>query len=227
MLFNLLVWKLEHLQTIWISCLSCLCLSKVVHNLLVCVCLLDIAVIEVNNCVAIREGLSTNAIAKNDFFFSINVSTLDFAIIADNLVLNLRVWLFFIMVLVWELHFIIFFFVVKVLIVSVSWQIRCFIFFLLSYLILILVIHLWQVGKWVVSAMQAILRVITPRNHIGSSIVFLVLYLLFLVLELFNTCLSCLSTLSTLLLGTCSCIWISSIAILSLHTTWIAWAAPV
>jgi len=100
------------LQTIRISSLRSFSLCKVVHNLLVTVGLLDVAVVKVHDGVAIRECLSPHSIAENHLFLSILVSSLYLAIIPNDLFLHNRVLRFSIVVMIWELHFVILFFVI-------------------------------------------------------------------------------------------------------------------
>jgi len=91
MLLNLLVAELEYLQTLRERSLGCLSVCKVVDDLLVRESLFDVIVVEVDNRVSVRESLSSNSVAKNNFFLSIQICALDFAIVTHNLVLDCRV----------------------------------------------------------------------------------------------------------------------------------------
>ena len=75
--------------------------------------------------------------------------------------------------------------------------------------------------------MQTILRVVTPRDQVGASVVLLILDLLLLILELFDACLACLCTLSALFLSASSCIGVTCVAVLSLDTSRVAGATPI
>ena len=88
MFFNLLIWKFKDLKTIRIGCLSSFSFSKIINNFLIRISLFDIIVIEVNNCVSIRECFSFHSIAEDNLFLSILISSLNLTIIANYLILN-------------------------------------------------------------------------------------------------------------------------------------------
>ena len=85
MLLNLVVLELEHLQTIWEGGLSGFGISEVVHDSLIRVSLLDVIVVKVHYCVAVWEHLSLHSVVEDHLLLAILVESLDFAIIADDL----------------------------------------------------------------------------------------------------------------------------------------------
>lgn len=111
MLLDLIVCKLENLETIGESCLGSLGFSKVIDNLLIGIGLFDIVVVEIYYCIAIREDFSFHSIVKNDFFLSIFVDTLNLSIISNDLFGDLHVAYMFVMILRHEFYIIIFIFI--------------------------------------------------------------------------------------------------------------------
>lgn len=85
MLFNLVVCKLKHLQTILESSLGCLGLGEVVGHFLVGKSLLDVFVIEVNDCVAIGERFTLNSVVEDNLFLATCVNSLKLSIVAHDL----------------------------------------------------------------------------------------------------------------------------------------------
>lgn len=71
MLLDLAVRELEDLESICVGCLSGFGLSEIVDDLLVGICLLDVIVIEVDDCVSIWESFPSYTIRKDDFLFAI------------------------------------------------------------------------------------------------------------------------------------------------------------
>jgi hypothetical protein len=70
--------------------------------------LLDVVVVEVDDGVPIGMGLPANSIREYHLFLSIEVSPLDLAVVADDLLLDrVVVGILLVVVLAWELHFVI------------------------------------------------------------------------------------------------------------------------
>ena len=86
--FDLLVLKLEHLETVLVCCLGSLGLGEVVNYALVWIRLLDIFICEVSYHVPIWKRFPLYSISKNDFFFTRLINTLYLAIVTNNLVNN-------------------------------------------------------------------------------------------------------------------------------------------
>jgi hypothetical protein len=123
-LLNLVVSKLENLESIRESRLCGLSISKVVDYFLVSIGLLDVVIIKVHYSVAVRENLTLHAIIEDHLLLPIFIKSLDLAIVADDLFNDLHIGWGFIMILRWELHVIVFiFFFIRVLLGS-----RCFLF---------------------------------------------------------------------------------------------------
>jgi len=81
-LFDLVVAELEHLQFVGESRLRRLRLCKVVNHFSVRERLLHVLVVEVDNCVAVGEGLPLHPVVENDFLFAVLVNALDLAVVA-------------------------------------------------------------------------------------------------------------------------------------------------
>lgn len=92
MFLNLIVAKLEHLELIREGSLRSLRLSKVVAHFAVWEGLLDILIVEVDDCVAIRESLPLDPVVEDDFLLAVLVDALDFSILANVLLSHLLVW---------------------------------------------------------------------------------------------------------------------------------------
>lgn len=90
-LFDLIVSKFENLKTISKSGLCCPCLSKIIHNFLISVCLLDVIVIEVHYGVAVWEHLTLHTIVEDYFLLSVFVHSLNLTIVSNNLLDNLHI----------------------------------------------------------------------------------------------------------------------------------------
>jgi hypothetical protein len=90
-LFDLIVCKFENLEAISEGGLCSPCLSEVIDNSLISVCLLDVIVIEVHYGVAVREYLSLNTIVEDHFFLSVLVHSLNLTIVSNNLLDNLGI----------------------------------------------------------------------------------------------------------------------------------------
>jgi len=103
MLLNLFVCKLEYLLAIGKCRLGGLCLTEIVDNMLIRESLLDVAVIKVHNRVTIWEGFSSYFVAENDLFLTIDVDSLNFSIIACDLILDCMVFISVTVILLWEL----------------------------------------------------------------------------------------------------------------------------
>ena len=146
MLFYLLVGELEYLQAVGVGGLRCLGLGEVVHDLLVRESLLDVAVVEVDDRVAVWERLSAYAIAEDHLLLAIQVCSLHFAIVANDLVLHLRVLCFLVVVNMGELHLVVLLVVVH-LVSSLVIAISRHLWRLVLLVVLLLVVHFRDVGK--------------------------------------------------------------------------------
>lgn len=109
---DLRIRELEDLEAVRVSCLRGLGLGKIVYDLLVWIGLLDIVVIEIDDRVPVGERLSAHAVAEDDLFLAVEVRSLHFSVVADDLVLHLRILLLLVVILVRELHLIILFVIV-------------------------------------------------------------------------------------------------------------------
>lgn len=169
MLFNLLIGKFKDLEPIRKSCLSRFSLSEVIDDLGVWICLFDIIVVEVYDCIPIGMSLPSNTIWEYDLFLAIDKSSLNFSVIAHNLLLNRDVIVFSrTVILRREFHLIIFIF----------FGILVFLRFL-NFLKLVLRIFLYTTFRGV------LLNV-----HIDLFSVHLIDNFFFLIFKLFNACLS-------------------------------------
>ena len=83
MLLDLIVAEFEDLQFVRERALSRLGFRKVVDNLAVRERLLDVLVVEVDDCVAVRERFPLDSVVEDDLFFAVLVNALDFSILAD------------------------------------------------------------------------------------------------------------------------------------------------
>ena len=108
---DLIVAELENLELIWERGLCGLSLSEKVDNLAIRERLLDVLVIEVDDCVAIREGLTLDSIIKDDLFLAVLVDALDLPIVTNVLLDDLLVRVRLVVVLLGELQAEIFLFV--------------------------------------------------------------------------------------------------------------------
>ena len=104
MFLNLIVLELKHLQTIWESRLRGLSISKVVDYSLIRVSLLDVVVVEVHDCVPIREHLSLHPVVEDHLLLAILVQSLNLAIVTDDLLYDFQIRWALVVVLSWELH---------------------------------------------------------------------------------------------------------------------------
>ena len=143
MLLDLRIRELEDLKSVWIGRLGRLGLRKVINNFLIRVRLLDIIIVEVDDGVAIWERLPADAIAENDLLLAVVVRPLHLAVVSDNLILNLRVWLLLVVVLVWELHLVVLFLILQVLVLTVRRQVRRH---LLLFLLILLFVDFGKIG---------------------------------------------------------------------------------
>lgn len=150
-LLNLTVAELEHLQAISIRSLRCPRLGEVVNNFAVWVRLLDVIVVEVDNGVAIPERFSANAIAENYLLLSVGISALHLTIVAHNALDCLRVRLLVVVVLIEELHLVVFLFVLGLVAILchmllVASQVHCTLFSQLNLVALLLIQSFLAVG---------------------------------------------------------------------------------
>lgn len=104
MLLYLVVCKLEHLQAIRESGLRGLCLCKVVNDLLIGICLLDVVVVEVDYRIAVEEHFSLHSVVEDHFLFPVLIDTLDLAIMSNDLFDHFHIGGSFVVVLLRELH---------------------------------------------------------------------------------------------------------------------------
>ena len=111
MFFDLIVAELENLELIWERGLCGLSLSEKVDNLAIRERLLDVLVVKVDDCVAIREGLTLDSIIKDDLFLAVLVDALDLAIVTDILLNDLLVGMCLVVILLGELQAEVFLFV--------------------------------------------------------------------------------------------------------------------
>jgi len=112
MLLNLLVAELEHLKAFWESSLCSLSIGKVVHHFLIGVGLLDVVVVEIHDGVSIREGLSSNSVAEDNFLLAIDICPLNLSVVTHYLVLHCCVSMVSgTVVFLWHFHFEIFVFI--------------------------------------------------------------------------------------------------------------------
>jgi hypothetical protein len=90
-LFDLIVCKFENLETISKGCLRGSCLSKIIHNSLISVCLLDVIIIEVHYGVVIWEHLTFDTIVEDYLPLSVFVHSLNLTIVSNSLFDNLHI----------------------------------------------------------------------------------------------------------------------------------------
>jgi hypothetical protein len=102
--FDLVVCKLEYLEAVRERCLSSLCLCKVVHNLLIRVCLLYIVVIEIHYGVTIREDFPLNSIVEDDLFFAVLIDPLNLTVMSNDLLHHFHIRRILVVVHRRELH---------------------------------------------------------------------------------------------------------------------------
>lgn len=146
MLFNLIVSKLEHLQAIWEGRLSCFSFSKIVNYSLISIGLLDVAIVEIDNSVTIRENFTLYSIIENNFFLAILINSLNFSIMSDDLLNNFHVYGALVMILLRELHIKVFFIFSMFLNIGGHWGI--FLNKILSLRLLLLLLLLLRLLDW-------------------------------------------------------------------------------
>lgn len=88
---DLLIRKFEHLKSICVGCLSCLCFSKIVNNAAIGESLLDVLIGEKDYEIAVRVSLPSHTVCEDDFLLAGLVDSLNFAVLANNLLNNLLV----------------------------------------------------------------------------------------------------------------------------------------
>jgi hypothetical protein len=108
MFLNLVISKLEHLESIRESALSSLSFGKIINYSLIMVSLFDIVIVEVDNGIAIREYFSLNSIVKDHLLLPILIYSLDFTIVTDDLFNDLHILRIFVVIFLGELHIVIF-----------------------------------------------------------------------------------------------------------------------
>ena len=104
MLLDLIVAALEHLQLVGERGLSCLRLSEEVHDFTVGEGLLDVLIVEVDDCVAIGERLALDSVVEDDFFLAVLVDALDLTVVAHVLLYDLLVRVSLAVILLRELE---------------------------------------------------------------------------------------------------------------------------
>ena len=130
-----------------------LCVSKVIDNLLVSICLLDVVIVEVDNCVPIGVCFSPHSVGEDHFFFPVQEGSLHLPVVANYLLLDSGiVRILLIVVLTGELHFVVFFLVSLCLISLLS------IWGLYDLVLLFFFIDLLTMNHWVVSHTLIFLR---------------------------------------------------------------------
>ena len=123
-----------------------LCVSKVIDNLLVSICLLDVVIVEVDNGVPVRVSFSPHSVGKDHFFFPVQEGSLHLPVVANYLLLDSSiVRILLVVVLTWELHLVVFFLVSLCLISLLS------IWGLYDLVLLFFFIDLLTLDHWVVS----------------------------------------------------------------------------
>ena len=98
MLFDLFVLEFEDLDAIWHCGLSCLCLVKEVDNLAIRESLFNILITEINYGISISKSFSTYTIAENNFFFTIEINSLNFSVWVLNFVFDRDIFVILIMI---------------------------------------------------------------------------------------------------------------------------------
>jgi hypothetical protein len=115
-LLDLVIAKLEDLQAICVSRLGCLCLCKIINNLLIWIRLFDVMIVEEHDCIAIWESFSPYAVAEDYFLFTTQIRPLNLSIVADYLVLDCGIsWVRSTMIPGRHLHFVVFRFSFRIL----------------------------------------------------------------------------------------------------------------
>lgn len=108
MFFDLSIRKFKNLKAITIRSLCCLSLGKIIDNLLIGVCLLNVLIIKIDNGISIWVSLPPYPIGEYHLLFAVQEGPLDLAIVAHDLLLDGRVVrVRLIMVLARELHFVV------------------------------------------------------------------------------------------------------------------------
>ena len=102
MFFNLLICKLKHLQSIWVSRLRCFSFSKVVDYSLIGECLFDVIVCKKYYQVSIRISFTTHTICKYHLLFSRLINPLNLTVMTDNLLDYLLIFSRLLMILIWK-----------------------------------------------------------------------------------------------------------------------------
>ena len=85
-LLNLVVLELEHLETVGVSRLRCLCLCKKVDDFPSWEGLFDVLVLEKHHLIAVRPNFSLHTVRENDLFLAALVELLLFALGIDHFV---------------------------------------------------------------------------------------------------------------------------------------------
>ena len=111
MFLDLVVAELENLELIWERGLCGLGLCEEIDDFTIRERLLDVLVIEVDDCVAIREGLTLDSVVEDDLLLAVLVDALDLAIVTDILLNDLLVGMCLVVILLGELQAEVFLFV--------------------------------------------------------------------------------------------------------------------
>ena len=106
MFFDLVVCEFEHLQPVGESGLRGPRLCEVVDDPLIRVGLLDVAVVEVDDCVAVGEYLPFHSVVEYHLLFAVFINPLNLAVVPYNLLYNFHIHRRFVVVLQREPHII-------------------------------------------------------------------------------------------------------------------------
>lgn len=102
MLLDLFVLKFKNLNTVGQCGLCRLCLVEEVNDLSIWKSLLDVFIAEINYGVAIRKSLTSNAVIKNNLFFSIKINSLNLTISVFDFVFDCDI--FVVIIVIHDFH---------------------------------------------------------------------------------------------------------------------------
>lgn len=103
-LLYLVVSELEDLEPVWEGSLRGLGFGEVVDDALVGVGLFDVAVVKVDNGVAVGEDLALNTVVEDHLLLPVLIDALDLAIVTDDLLHHFHVGCALVVVVKRELH---------------------------------------------------------------------------------------------------------------------------
>ena len=101
---NLVISKLENLESIWKCGLRCLGLCKVIDHFLICIGLFNVIVVKVDDSVAIREHLPFDSIVKDHFLLSIFIYSLNLTVVPNYLLHHFVVCWPFVVIVCGKFH---------------------------------------------------------------------------------------------------------------------------